>query len=153
GSFHEVGPGDRTYNTALVFDRTGTLAATYRKIHLYDVEIPGRASYHESRTVAPGDTPGGVDVEGVLVGLSICYDQRFPVLCRRLAVDGACPLPVPAAFIPHTGRANWEVLLRVRSIDNQSHVAAAEQFGDHDQGRPCYGGSMVFVPWGLVVAL
>src|SRR5690606_1165548 len=80
GSFHEVGPGGRTYNTALVFDRGGALAAAYRKIHLYDVEIPGRVSYHESRSVAPGDTSMVVDVEGVRVGLSICYDLRFPEL-------------------------------------------------------------------------
>src|SRR3712207_4777545 len=90
GSFHETGPDDvRTYNTSLVFDRDGNLAASYRKIHLYDVEIPGRVSYQESRTVAPGTTPVVADVEGVPVGLSICYDLRFPELYRRLAEDGA----------------------------------------------------------------
>jgi len=152
GSFHEVGPGGRTYNTALVFDRGGALAAAYRKIHLYDVEIPGRVSYHESRSVAPGDTSMVVDVEGVRVGLSICYDLRFPELYRRLADDGAQLVLVPAAFMLHTGRDHWEVLLRARAIENQCYVAAAAQIGDHDPGRTCYGRSMVIDPWGLVLA-
>ncbi len=152
GSFHETGPGGRTYNTALVFDRGGALAATYRKIHLYDVDIPGRVSFHESRSIAPGDTPVVVDVEGVRVGLSICYDLRFPELYRRLADDGAQLLLVPAAFMLHTGRDHWEVLLRARAIENQCYVAAAAQIGDHDPGRTCYGRSMVIDPWGLVLA-
>jgi len=153
GSFHEAGPdAERTYNTSLVFDRGGELAATYRKIHLYDVEIPGRVSYHESRTVAPGAEQVVVDVEGVPVGLSICYDLRFPELYRRLAVAGAQVLVVPAAFMMHTGRDHWEVLLRARAIENQCYVLAAGQIGDHEPGRTCFGRSMVIDPWGTVLA-
>jgi deaminated glutathione amidase len=153
GSFHEIGPDpEHTYNTSLVFDRSGTLAATYRKIHLYDVEIPGRVSYLESRTVAAGSDPVVVDVEGVRVGLSICYDLRFPELYRQLStVGGAHLLVVPAAFMMHTGRDHWEVLLRARAIENQCYVAAAGQIGDHDPGRTCFGRSMVIDPWGTVL--
>ncbi|MGN9779709.1 carbon-nitrogen hydrolase family protein [Micromonospora sp. H33] len=153
GSVHERGPdSEHTYNTSLVFDRSGTLAATYRKIHLYDVEIPGRVSYLESATVAPGAQPVVVDVEGLRVGLSICYDLRFPELYRQLATDGGAQLlVVPAAFMLHTGRDHWEVLLRARAIENQCFVAAAGQTGDHEPGRTCFGRSMVVDPWGLVL--
>lgn len=153
GSFHEAGPDpEHTYNTSLVFDRAGGLAATYRKIHLYDVEIPGRVSYLESRTVAAGTKPVVVDVDGVRVGLSICYDLRFPELYRQLTTDGEAELlVVPAAFMLHTGRDHWEVLLRARAIENQCYVAAAGQIGDHDPGRTCFGRSMVIDPWGTVI--
>jgi predicted amidohydrolase len=153
GSFHESGPdADRTYNTSLVFDRGGDLAAVYRKIHLYDVEIPGRVSYQESRTVAPGTHTEMVAVDGVQLGLSICYDLRFPELYRRLAVAGATVLAVPAAFMLHTGRDHWEVLLRARAIENQCYVVAAGQIGNHEPGRTCFGRSMVVDPWGTVIA-
>jgi predicted amidohydrolase len=153
GSFHEASddPG-RTYNTSLLFDRLGTLAATYRKIHLYDVEIPGRVSYRESRTVAPGDATVAVDVEQIRLGLTICYDLRFPELYRRLAVDGATVVVVPAAFMAHTGRDHWEVLLRARAIENQCYVVAAGQIGDHEPRRTCFGRSMIVDPWGTVIA-
>ena len=154
GSFHETGPDERrTFNTSLVFDPRGDLVATYRKIHLYDVEIAGRVSYQESRSVAPGDETVVADVAGVRTGLSICYDLRFPELYRRLAVDGgARVLVVPAAFMMHTGRDHWEVLLRARAIENQCYVVAAGQIGDHDPGRTCFGRSMIVDPWGTVVA-
>jgi predicted amidohydrolase len=153
GSFHETGPdASRTYNTSLVFNRAGELAASYRKIHLFDIDIPGRVSYRESRAVAPGEEIVTVDVEGVTVGMSICYDLRFPELYRRLATQGARILLVPAAFTAHTGRDHWEVLLRARAIENQCYVVAAGQTGDHEPGRTCYGRSMVVDPWGTVVA-
>jgi predicted amidohydrolase len=153
GSFHEQGPDPaHTYNTSLVFDRSGERRAAYRKIHLYDVEIPGRVSYQESRSVAAGDQPVVVEIEGVRVGLSICYDLRFPELYRRLAIGGAQLLLVPAAFMLHTGRDHWEVLLRARAIEDQCYVAAAAQIGDHDPGRTCFGRSMVVDPWGTVLA-
>jgi predicted amidohydrolase len=154
GSFHEAGPDpDRTYNTSLLFDRTGHLAATYRKIHLYDVEIPGRVSYQESRSVAPGDETVVTEIDGVRTGLSICYDLRFPELYRRLTVEGdAKVLIVPAAFMAHTGRDHWEVLLRARAIENQCYVLAAGQIGDHDPDRTCFGRSMIIDPWGTVLA-
>jgi deaminated glutathione amidase len=153
GSFHEMGPDpERTFNTSVMFRRDGTLAAVYRKIHLYDVEIPGRVSYQESRSVAPGAETVLVPVEGVPVGLSICYDLRFPELYRALAIAGAQILLVPAAFMLHTGRDHWEVLLRARAIENQCYVLAAAQIGDHDPGRTCFGRSMVVDPWGTVLA-
>lgn len=154
GSMHERGPDpEHSYNTCLVFDRSGNLAATYRKIHLYDVEIPGRVSYLESATVVAGVQPVVVDVEGLRVGLSICYDLRFPELYRHLVTDGAAELLlVPAAFMLHTGRDHWEVLLRARAIENQCFVAAAAQTGDHEPSRTCFGRSMVIDPWGTVLA-
>lgn len=155
GSFHETGPDDRrTFNTTLVFDRAGALAASYRKIHLFDIELAGRpeVSYRESNRVAPGTDLVTVDVEGVRFGLSICYDLRFPELYRRLAIEGAQVLLVPAAFTTHTGRDHWEVLLRARAIENQCYVVAAGQSGDHDPGRSCFGHTMVVDPWGTVVA-
>ena len=153
GSFHEAGPDERrTYNTSLVFDSEGGLAATYRKIHLYDVEIAGRVSYQESRSVAPGEQAVVAGIAGVPTGLSICYDLRFPELYRQLAVAGAKVLVVPAAFMLHTGRDHWEVLLRARAIENQCYVAAAAQIGDHDPGRTCFGRSMIIDPWGTVLA-
>ncbi|GAA0492127.1 carbon-nitrogen hydrolase [Paractinoplanes deccanensis] len=154
GSFHESGPDARhTYNTSLVFSPTGELTARYRKIHLYDVEIAGRVSYQESRSVAPGSETVVAEIAGVRTGLSICYDLRFPELYRRLAVEGdARILVVPAAFMMHTGRDHWEVLLRARAIENQCYVVAAGQIGDHDPGRTCFGRSMIVDPWGTVVA-
>jgi predicted amidohydrolase len=154
GSFHETGPGDgRTYNTSLVFDRGGALTATYRKIHMYDVEIPGRVSYQESESVVPGEQTVVTEIDGVRTGLSICYDLRFPELYRQLAVQGAAEVfVVPAAFMMHTGRDHWEVLLRARAIENQCYVLAAGQIGDHDPGRTCFGRSMIIDPWGTVVA-
>lgn len=153
GSFHEVGPdAEHTYNTSLVFDRAGQRIAAYRKIHLYDVEIPGRVSYRESANVAPGEQTVVAAVEGVGFGLSVCYDLRFPELYRRLAIAGARVLVVPAAFMLHTGRDHWEVLLRARAIENQCYVVAAAQIGDHEPNRTCFGRSMVIDPWGTVIA-
>ncbi|OJF12708.1 carbon-nitrogen hydrolase family protein [Couchioplanes caeruleus] len=153
GSFHEAGPDpERTFNTSLIFNPAGELVETYRKIHLYDVEIPGRVSYQESRSVAPGERAVVTEIAGVPTGLSICYDLRFPELYRRLAIDGAKMLVVPAAFMMHTGRDHWEVLLRARAIENQCYVVAAGQIGDHEPGRTCFGRSMIIDPWGTVVA-
>jgi predicted amidohydrolase len=153
GTFHEVGPdAAHTYNTSLVFNRSGERVAIYRKIHLFDIDIPDRVSYQESRTVAPGADVVTVDIDGVTVGLSVCYDLRFPELYRRLAIAGARVLLVPAAFTTHTGRDHWEVLLRARAIENQCYVVAAGQWGDHEPGRSCYGHSMVVDPWGTVIA-
>ncbi len=152
GSFHEVGPDEsRTYNTTLLFDPAGERVAVYRKIHLYDVEIAGRVSYQESRSVAPGSETVVTEIGGVRTGLSICYDLRFPELYRRLAIAGAKILVVPAAFMMHTGRDHWEVLLRARAIENQCYVIAAGQIGDHEPGRTCFGRSMIIDPWGTVL--
>lgn len=153
GSFRErAGDSGRAHNTSLLFDRSGERVAVYRKVHLYDVEIPGRVSYAESKTIAPGQELVVADVEGVPVGLSICYDLRFPELYRALAVAGAKVFVVPAAFMAHTGRDHWEVLLRARAIENQCYVLAAGQIGDHEPNRTCFGRSMVVDPWGTVLA-
>ena len=116
------------------------------------MEIAGRVSYQESRTVAPGEVTVVAEVAGVPTGLSICYDLRFPELYRRLAIAGARILVVPAAFMLHTGRDHWEVLLRARAIENQCYVLAAGQIGDHEPGRTCFGRSMIVDPWGTVIA-
>jgi deaminated glutathione amidase len=116
------------------------------------VEIAGRVSYQESRTVAPGGETVVAAIAGVPTGLSICYDLRFPELYRRLALAGARVLVVPAAFMMHTGRDHWEVLLRARAIENQCYVVAAGQIGDHEPGRTCFGRSMIIDPWGTVIA-
>jgi predicted amidohydrolase len=153
GSFHETGPDEaRTYNTSLLFNPAGERVAVYRKIHLYDVEIAGRVSYQESRSVAPGSETVVIEIGGVSTGLSICYDLRFPELYRSLAIAGAKILVVPAAFMMHTGRDHWEVLLRARAIENQCYVLAAGQIGDHEPGRTCFGRSMIIDPWGTVLA-
>lgn len=152
GSFHErIVDSDHTYNTSLLFDRSGSVAGVYRKMHLYDVEIPGRVSYRESATVMAGSEIVTVPVEQAMLGMSICYDLRFPELYRRMSTAGATVLAVPAAFMAHTGRDHWEVLLRARAIENQCFVVAAGQIGDHGPGRTCYGRSMVIDPWGTVI--
>jgi predicted amidohydrolase len=119
---------------------------------MFDIDIPDRVTFQESRRVAPGTDVVTVDVEGVRVGLSICYDLRFPELYRRLADAGARVLLVPAAFTTHTGRDHWEVLLRARAIENQCYVVAAGQSGNHEPGMSCFGHSMVVDPWGTVIA-
>ncbi|HEX5502341.1 MAG TPA: carbon-nitrogen hydrolase family protein [Thermomicrobiales bacterium] len=153
GSIREAGddPG-RSYNTSLLFDRRGEQVAKYRKIHLYDVEIAGNVSVKESATIAPGREVVTADVEGHTVGLSICYDLRFPELYRAQALRGAEILFVPAAFTLFTGKDHWEVLLRARAIENQCFVVAAGQTGKHEPGAACYGRSMVIDPWGTVLA-
>jgi deaminated glutathione amidase len=139
-------------NTTVVFNPAGEIVAKYRKIHLYDVEIPGRVSSKESDSVAPGDEIVTVAIEGVTVGLAICYDLRFPELFRLLALKGAEVLVNPAAFTLYTGRDHWEVLLRARAIENQAWMLAAAQWGTHAPNGTCYGRSLVVDPWGTVVA-
>jgi predicted amidohydrolase len=140
-----------SYNTSQLFNPHGERAAVYRKIHLFDVDITD-GSYRESETVRPGDTPVVAQVGDRRLGMSICYDLRFPELYRVLAVAGAEILAVPAAFTSFTGKDHWEVLLRARAIENQCYVLAAAQWGSHPPGRSCYGRSMVINPWGTVIA-
>jgi predicted amidohydrolase len=153
GSFLERVPGmAKTYNTSLLVDAGGAIRATYRKIHLFDVDLPGEVSVRESDTRAPGaevvvaDTPLGT------VGLSICYDLRFPELYRRLARAAAVVIAVPSAFTFFTGAAHWEPLLRARAIENQAYVIAPNQAGKSPHGFADYGDSMVVDPWGTVLA-
>lgn len=153
GSFFEAAPGEpRAFNTTVVFDPAGEIIARYRKIHLFDVDLAGDASYRESATVAPGDEIVTVEIDGFTVGLTICYDLRFPELFRILALRGADAIIVPAAFAMTTGRDHWEILLRARAIENTAYVVAPAQVGVHPPGRACYGRSQVIDPWGVVLA-
>jgi len=155
GGTPEVVDGDerRTYNTALVIDPAGALVARYRKIHLFDVDIPGGATLRESDATRAGDELVVVEIEGAKVGLSICYDVRFPELYRRLVKDrGANVLLVPAAFTAHTGPAHWELLLRARAVEDQAWVVAAAQWGRHNEKRESYGHTLVIDPWGTIAA-
>lgn len=153
GSFLERVPGEpRLYNTSTLFDRSGSLIARYRKLHLFDVELAGHVPYRESATVAAGTEIVTADTEFGRMGLSICYDLRFPELYRALTAQGAEVLFVPAAFTLLTGKDHWEVLLRARAIENQAYVVAPAQVGSHPPTRECYGNSLVADPWGTVIA-
>jgi len=143
----------RPWNTAVLFDRAGGLAATYRKLHLFDVAVDDGPADTESARVTPGDRAVMASVDGARLGLSICYDLRFPELYRSLAVAGAELLAVPAVFTARTGRDHWEVLLRARAIENGAWVLAAAACGAGGAGAiPAWGHSMVVDPWGRVVA-
>jgi predicted amidohydrolase len=143
----------RAGNTCVVVSPDGEVAARYRKIHLFDVAIPGKAEHKESASTAPGREVVTVETPLGRLGLSVCYDLRFPELYRALALDhGAEVLIVPAAFTAHTGAAHWHVLLRARAIENQCFVVAAGQVGVHNPKRATYGHSMVIDPWGTPIA-
>ena len=142
----------RPHNTLLVVGADGSQLATYRKIHLIDVELGGAGSYSESNATSAGDAPQVVDVAGFKLGLSICYDLRFPELYRALSEQGAEVLLVPAAFTLHTGKDHWHVLLRARAIEAQAFVVAAAQQGAHPGNRNTYGHALVADPWGTVIA-
>src|SRR6185436_14889468 len=126
--------------------------ARYRKVHLFDVEIPGGHRFKESDTIAAGDGPVVAETPWGALGLSICYDLRFPELYRELTRRGARMLAVPSAFTKETGKDHWHVLLRARAIENQAFVLAPAQGGRHTDQRVTYGHAMVVDPWGLVVA-
>src|SRR5712691_11874109 len=152
GSITERREGrEKLSNTSLVFDPEGTIVATYRKIHLFDVEVGG-VVYRESEAEEPGDEAVVVQVEGWGIGLSVCYDVRFPELYRILALEGAELVTVPAHFTTPTGKDHWHVLLRARAIENQLYVAAAAQVGETLPGKPAYGRSLIADPWGTVLA-
>lgn len=153
GSITELpGGGGKLPNTCCVFDRTGALVATYRKIHLFDVDAAG-VVYRESDSDEAGDEPVVAEVDGLGIGLSICYDLRFPELYRILALRGARLLTVPANFVTHTGKDHWETLLRARAIENQCYVAAPAQTGAVFADKPpAYGRSLIVDPWGVVLA-
>jgi predicted amidohydrolase len=152
GSITERREGrEKLSNTSLVFDSDGGVVATYRKIHLFDVEVGG-VKYRESEAEEPGDEPVVAHVEGWGIGLSVCYDVRFPELYRILALEGAELVTVPAHFTTPTGKDHWHVLLRARAIENQCYLAAAAQVGETLPGKPAYGRSLIADPWGLVVA-
>ena len=152
GSITESREGrEKLSNTSVVLDPDGTVVAVYRKIHLFDVEVGGHV-YRESEAEEPGGEPVVAEVEGWPIGLSVCYDVRFPELYRILALEGAQLVTVPAHFTLHTGKDHWHVLLRARAIENQLYVAAAAQVGITGVGRPSYGRSVIVDPWGIVLA-
>jgi predicted amidohydrolase len=152
GSITERREGhEKLSNTSCVFDAEGALVAVYRKIHLFDVEVGGHV-YRESDAEEPGTEPVVARVEDWSVGLSVCYDVRFPELYRILALEGAELATVPAHFTTPTGKDHWHVLLRARAIENQYYVAAAAQVGETIPGKPAYGRSLIVDPWGIVLA-
>jgi predicted amidohydrolase len=152
GSITEAREGrEKLSNTSVVLDPDGAVVAVYRKIHLFDVEVGGHV-YRESEAEEPGAEPVVAESEGWPIGLSVCYDVRFPELYRILALEGAELVTVPAHFTLYTGKDHWHVLLRARAIENQLYVAAAAQVGVTGVGRPSYGRSVIVDPWGIVLA-
>ena len=153
GSITEVREGrEKLSNTCAVFDPSGDLVGVYRKIHMFDVEVGG-VEYRESALEDPGDEIVVSEAaNGAPIGLTVCYDLRFPELYRILAVRGARVFPLPAAFTKITGEAHWEILIRARAIENQAFVVAADQIGRHAPDKESFGGSMIVDPWGEVLA-
>jgi len=152
GSLALKGPGDRLVNRAFVIDDKGEICARYDKMHLFDVDLPTGESWRESAVYQGGKRPVLVRETPVgALGLTICYDLRFPVLFARLAEAGAEVIAVPAAFTVPTGKAHWEILLRARAIEAGLFVVAAAQGGSHEDGRQTYGHSLVIDPWGEVL--
>jgi predicted amidohydrolase len=155
GSLPERIPGEaRVHNTSVLIAPGGELAAVYRKIHLFDVDLRagGGGVFRESQSVAPGSEVVVAETPFGGFGLSVCYDLRFPELYRAMAQRGARWLAVPSAFTRETGADHWEVLLRARAVENQAFVLAPAQCGRHHETRASYGRSLVVDPWGLVIA-
>lgn len=156
GSFMEKADDGRSYNTSVLFNDKGEIIATYRKMHLYDVEMEDRISIKESDAIKPGSELSVVDTPVGKMGLSICYDVRFPELYRSLALQGAQIMFIPAAFPIYTGYLHWELLIRARAVENQCYVIATGQYGFYDTGEGVedakYGSSMIVDPWGTVIA-
>ena len=142
----------RPYNTCVAYSPQGELLASYRKIHLFDVELSDGTTLRESSASSAGSEPVVMQFAGTTVGLSICYDLRFPELYRALVDRGAEVLMIPAAFTLQTGKDHWHVLLRARAIESQSWVVAPNQWGRHGGARASYGHTMIVDPWGTIVA-
>ncbi|KAL3655312.1 Deaminated glutathione amidase, chloroplastic/cytosolic [Castilleja foliolosa] len=153
GGFQEKGPDEsHLHNTHVLIDNSGNIISTYRKMHLFDVDVPGGAVYKESSFTEAGQEIVTVDSPCGRLGLTVCYDLRFPELYQKLRFEcGAEVLLVPAAFTKVTGEAHWEVLLRARAIETQCYVIAAAQGGKHSDGRESYGDSLIIDPWGKVI--
>ena len=145
-------PGERAANRSFLIDPAGEIVARYDKIHMFDVDLANGESYRESRTYRPGEGAVTADLPWGRLGLTICYDLRFPALYRALAENGASFLAIPSAFTRQTGEAHWHVLLRARAIENGCYVFAAAQGGAHENGRETFGHSLVVDPWGRVLA-
>jgi predicted amidohydrolase len=144
--------GERAANRSFLIDRAGEIVARYDKIHMFDVDLANGESYRESRNFRPGELAVAVDLPWGRLGLTICYDLRFPALYRALAEAGSSMLAIPSAFTRQTGEAHWHVLVRARAIENGSFVFAAAQGGRHENGRETYGHSLIVDPWGRILA-
>jgi predicted amidohydrolase len=142
----------KTANRSFLIDPKGRIAARYDKIHLFDVDLPSGETYRESNTVAGGARAVTSELPWGTIGLSICYDVRFPKLYRALAQNGAFLLTVPSAFTETTGKAHWHILLRARAIENGAFIIAPAQGGTHANGRQTYGHSLIIAPWGEILA-
>jgi predicted amidohydrolase len=140
------------FNTSVVYNREGEEVARYSKLHLFDIVLPDGSAYVESQTISAGDQIAVFDCDGVIAGLAICYDVRFPELFRALAESGAELFLLPAAFTVPTGMYHWEPLIRARAIENGCYMAACGQWGTWARGKQCYGHSLVADPWGTVIA-
>jgi predicted amidohydrolase len=146
-------PDGKAANRSVLIGVDGAVTATYDKLHMFDVDLPSGERYRESSTFEPGDRATVAEAAGLEVGLSVCYDLRFPALYRALARAGAQALTIPAAFTRPTGAAHWEILLRARAIETGCYVLAPAQGGTHEDGRATWGRSTVVAPWGEVIAL
>jgi len=152
GSMAVAVDGGKVANRSLLITPAGDIAARYDKIHMFDVDLAGGESYRESRNIEAGSTAVIAEIPGGRLGLTICYDLRFPALYRVLAQAGAGMLAVPAAFTRKTGESHWHILLRARAIENGAYVLAAAQGGRHDNGRETYGHSLIIAPNGEILA-
>ena len=153
GSFLEkIYNSKKVYNSSILINPKGEILSIYRKIHLFDVEIPGKVNEKESNIIENGEEIITVDTELGNLGFSICYDLRFPELFRKLTEKGAKLIFVPSAFTLYTGKDHWEVLLRSRAIENQVYIVGINQFGERPVNKISYGNTMVIDPWGTVIA-
>ena len=153
GSLLERSPIEgKFYNTSVVIGPNGAIIATYRKVHLFDVNVPGAIVHRESEIIAPGEEIVVARLDGFALGLSVCFDVRFPELYRKLALAGADVIAIPAAFNAVTGLAHWDLLVRSRAIENHAFVVAAAQSGTTAEGIATYGHSLIVDPWGEVLA-
>ena len=141
----------KCFNTSVIIGPTGEVVARYRKIHLFDIDVPGASTLRESDDIVPGERMVVADLDGFRLGLSVCFDLRFAELYRALAVNGATVLAIPSAFNAVTGSAHWEVLVRARAIENHAYVVAAAQVGRTAEGIATHGHSMIVGPWGDVL--
>lgn len=152
GSIIETAAGGKGFNTSVMIGPKGDILGIYKKIHLFDVDIPGRVHYKESERILPGNEIVTVNVDGWVVGLTICYDLRFPELFCAITGRGAELILVPSAFAAHTGKDHWEILLRARAIENQVFIVAPNRFGTCPNNMATYGRSMVVDPWGIILS-
>jgi predicted amidohydrolase len=147
-----VPESDKAWNTTLLFDSQGELIAQYRKIHLFDIDVTGHVAENESSRFAAGEEMVTCETALGMLGLTICYDIRFPELYRALALNGARVIFHPSAFTLYTGKDHWEPLIRARAIENQVYMVSPAQIGEHGDGKRCFGSAMIVDPWGTVLA-